>query len=372
MANLSQLKREKMLAFLEKLKEQHTDDDSLIALGEIEKELKSKKYGLVWEEHEEAVDVQMKTQIPVFTEVKEREICAGENGAYNFLLEGDNLHSLYLLEKTHKGKIDVIYIDPPYNTGGKDFIYDDSFVGSDDSYIHSKWLSFMNIRLQIAHEILKDKGVIFISIGDYELSDLKLLCDDIFGEINCLGIVPRLMKTGGNKGRFFSPNIDYVLVYAKNHQVTIDFKGELDEELVKKLYNKTETEGPKKGEKYRPFGLYQSSLDARPNQRYYIECPDGTFVIPPGTTMPAVIADGGKVLPNPEDGCWRWSQERYKEEKAKGNILFTKSKNGVLIQPDGSKSKWNVYTKIWLSSREKEGQTPTNFISKYENRHSAK
>lgn len=372
MANLSQQRREKMLAFLETLKEQHTDDDSLIALGEIEKELKSKKYGLVWEEHEEAVDVQMKTQIPVFTEVKKREICAGENGAYNFLLEGDNLHSLYLLEKTHKGKIDVIYIDPPYNTGGKDFIYDDSFVGSDDSYIHSKWLSFMNIRLQIAHEILKDKGVIFISIGDYELSDLKLLCDDIFGEINCLGIVPRLMKTGGNKGRFFSPNIDYVLVYAKNHQVTIDFKGELDEELVKKLYNKTETEGPKKGEKYRPFGLYQSSLDARPNQRYYIECPDGTFVIPPGTTMPAVIADGGKVLPNPEDGCWRWSQERYKEEKAKGNILFTKSKNGVLIQPDGSKSKWNVYTKIWLSSREKEGQTPTNFISKYENRHSAK
>ena len=110
MANLSQQKRERMLAFLETLKEQHTDDDSLIALGEIEKELKSKKYGLVWEEHEEAVDVQMKTQIPVFTEVKEREICADEDGAYNFLLEGDNLHSLYLLEKTHRGKIDVIYI----------------------------------------------------------------------------------------------------------------------------------------------------------------------------------------------------------------------------------------------------------------------
>ena len=107
MANLSQLKREKMLVFLEKLKEQHTDDDSLIAIGEIEKELKAKKYGLVWEEHEEAVDVQMKTQIPVFTEVKEREIYADESGAYNFLLEGDNLHSLYLLEKTHKGKYNV-------------------------------------------------------------------------------------------------------------------------------------------------------------------------------------------------------------------------------------------------------------------------
>ena len=108
-----------MLAFLETLKEQHSDDDSLIAIGEIEKELKAKKYGLVWEEHEEAVDVQMKTQIPVFTEIKEKEICADENGAYNFLLEGDNLHSLYLLEKTHRGKIDVIYIDPPYNTGKK-------------------------------------------------------------------------------------------------------------------------------------------------------------------------------------------------------------------------------------------------------------
>lgn len=373
MANLSQERRERMLAFLQTLKAQHTDDDSLIAFGEIEKELKAKKYGLVWEEHEEEVDVKMRTHIPVFV-ADENMTVIGNQGSerFNFLLEGDNLHSLRLLEKTHRGKIDVIYIDPPYNTGGKDFIYDDSFVGSDDAFIHSKWLSFMNARLHIAHELLKEEGIIFISIGDYELSDLKLLCDEVFGEVNCLGIVPRLMKTGGNKGRFFSPNIDYVLVYAKNYLSAIDFKGELDEELVKKLYNKTETEGTRKGERYRPFGLYQSSLDARPNQRYYIECPDGSFVIPPGTTMPAIVADGEKVLPNPEDGCWRWSQERYKEEMAKGNILFTKSKSGVLIQPDGSKSKWNVYTKIWLSSREEEGQTPTNFISKFENRHSAK
>lgn len=159
MANLSQQRREKMLAFLETLKEQHTDDDSLIALGEIEKELKSKKYGLVWEEHEETVDVQMKTQIPVFTEVKEREICAGENGAYNFLLEGDNLHSLYLLEKTHRGKIDVIYIDPPYNTGKKDdFKYNDAFVVKEDTFRHSKWLSFMAERLKIVKKLLSECG----------------------------------------------------------------------------------------------------------------------------------------------------------------------------------------------------------------------
>lgn len=156
MANLSQQRRERMIAFLETLKEQHTDDDSLIALGEIEKELKSKKYGLVWEEHEEAVDIQMKTQIPVFTEVKEKEIYADENGAYNFLLEGDNLHSLYLLEKTHRGKIDVIYIDPPYNTGSKDFVYDDEFVVKEDGFRHSKWLSFMAERLRIAKKLISN------------------------------------------------------------------------------------------------------------------------------------------------------------------------------------------------------------------------
>ena len=116
MPNLSQLRRQKMLEFLSKIKEEHKDDDdTLIALGEIENELTSKKYGLVWEKHEEAVDVKMRTHIPVFTEVKEREIDAAPGESYNFLLEGDNLHSLYLLEKTHKGRIDLIYIDPPYN-----------------------------------------------------------------------------------------------------------------------------------------------------------------------------------------------------------------------------------------------------------------
>lgn len=127
MANLSQIKREKMIRFLETLKEQHSDDESLIAINQIEKELTSKKYGLVWEEHEEEVDVKMQTHIPVFKEVEDKEIIGNpDSDQYNFLLEGDNLHSLNLLEKTHRGKIDVIYIDPPYNTGNKDFIYNDT------------------------------------------------------------------------------------------------------------------------------------------------------------------------------------------------------------------------------------------------------
>ena len=339
-------------------------------LSELEKDVRGKKYGLVYEEHREEIDDILDTHTPVLTE--DEALFIDNGGQMNFLIEGDNLASLKLLEKTHKGKIDLIYIDPPYNTGNKDFIYDDRFVNSDDLFSHSKWISFMSERLQIAKELLSNDGIIFLSIGDLELADLKLICDEIFGELNCLSIVPRLMKTGGNKGRFFSPNVDYVLVYAKNQFAARDFKCELDESLIKKLYNKVETEGPRKGEKYRPFGLYQSSLDERPNQRYFIECPDGTFAIPPGETMPDIVQDGEKVLPNKGDGCWRWSQERYIVEKKNGSILFTPSKNGVLIQADGSKSKWNVYTKIWLASREDEGQTPTNFISKYENRHSAK
>ena len=375
--NVSKQKREELLAKIKAIRTyiatapQDENTANLLAyLSELEKDVGAKKYGLVFEEHREEIDDVLSTHTPVLTE--DGSLFIDNGGQMNFLIEGDNLASLQLLEKTYKGKIDLIYIDPPYNTGNQDFIYDDRYVNSDDLFSHSKWISFMNVRLQVAKKLLKNDGIIFLSIGDIELSDLKLLCDEIFGEKNCLSIVPRLMKTGGNKGRFFSPNIDYVLVYAKNEAEARDFKGELDEELVKKLYNKIETEGPRKGQRYRPFGLYQSSLDERPNQRYYIECPDGTFAIPPGDTFPKTIADGEKVLPNKGDGCWRWSQERYLIEKENGNILFTPSKSGVLVQPNGTPSKWNVYTKIWLSDREEEGQTPTNFISKYENRHSAK
>lgn len=117
MANLSQQKRERMLAFLDTLKKKNADDDdTLRAIGEIENELNSKKYGLVWEKHEEAVDIKMKDYIPVFTEDHDREITAAPGEGYNFLLEGDNLHSLKLLEKTHKGKIDVIYIESKVQT----------------------------------------------------------------------------------------------------------------------------------------------------------------------------------------------------------------------------------------------------------------
>lgn len=226
MPNLSQIKRKRMLEFLKKIKEEHkNDDEMLIALGEIESELNAKKYGLVWEEHEEKVDIQMQANIPVFTEVKELEISAAPKQPYNFLLEGDNLHSLYLLEKTHRGAIDLIYIDPPYNTGNS-FIYDDHIIGDDDGYKHSKWASFMEKRLLLAKELLSPKGYIFISIDDKEFSVMKLLCDSIFGEMRFLTTIgwEKRTKCQNTKTarKMLQPRIEYILVY-KNFDTRAEF-----------------------------------------------------------------------------------------------------------------------------------------------------
>ena len=179
--NLSKIRREKMLSTISDIKKNITDENMLNNLSLIENELTKKKYGLIWEEHEERVDKELETKIPTFEDIKDKQI-KYNNSKYNFLLEGDNLHSLYLLEKTHKNKIDVIYIDPPYNTGNQDFAYNDKILNSDDEYKHSKWLSFMEKRLKIAKRLLKNNGVIFISIDKNEASQLKLLMDDIFGE----------------------------------------------------------------------------------------------------------------------------------------------------------------------------------------------
>ena len=123
-----------------------------------------KKYGLVWENKPEDVEEQLRSMLPVFKEVKERAIISEDKTAPNhILIEGDNLHALTALTYTHEEKIDVIYIDPPYNTGKeKEFKYNDKYVDLEDSFRHSKWLSFMNKRLRIAKKLLSEKGVIFI------------------------------------------------------------------------------------------------------------------------------------------------------------------------------------------------------------------
>ena len=217
--NLSKIRREKMLNTISEIKKNITDEKMLTNLSMIENELTKKKYGLIWEEHEERVNRELETQIPTFEEIKDKEIISNPDEKFNFLLEGDNLHSLYLLEKTHKEKIDVIYIDPPYNTGSKDFIYNDKIIDDEDGYKHSKWLSFMNKRLQMAQRLLNDTGVIFISIDDNEIAQLKLLCDTIFNEINRISIhhvQVRYAEKSLADGKSVKPVMEYVLVYAKD------------------------------------------------------------------------------------------------------------------------------------------------------------
>lgn len=216
--NLSQQKRERLLKNIKIMREKLKDNPELItSLADMESELKRKKYGLVWEEHEERVDEELKTKIPVFKEDKQLEIKLDENKPINFLIEGDNLHSLYLLEKTHKEKVDVVYIDPPYNTGNKDFIYDDKMIDTVDTFKHSKWLSFMEKRLLIAKKLLNETGSIVIHIDENEVHQLKLLCDEIFGDRNYIGEMiwkARNGKSGTNK--LIAIEHEYILLYAKN------------------------------------------------------------------------------------------------------------------------------------------------------------
>lgn len=246
--NLSKIRRNKMLNTINEIKKNITDEETLTNLSMIENELTKKKYGLIWEEHEERVDKELKTKIPTFEEVKDKEIVSNPKDKFNFLLEGDNLHSLYLLEKTHKGLIDVIYIDPPYNTGNKDFMYDDCYIDSEDGYKHSKWLSFMYKRLEFAKKLLSESGSIFIQIDDNELSQLKLLCDEIFGEENFINIISVNMKniagaSGGGEDKRFKKNCEYILIYAKNYQVMPIFKGAYEYTEISELIQKYLTEG---------------------------------------------------------------------------------------------------------------------------------
>lgn len=193
-------------------------NEDIKELEDIQNLLSTKKYGLVWEQHSEKIEEEMKRKIPIFKENKDKKIFDDRNSKdFNFILEGDNLHSLHILEKTHTNKIDVIYIDPPYNTGKKDFKYNDVFVDKSDNFIHSKWLSFMERRLRIAQKLLAKDGFIFVSIDDNEQSQLKLLMNEIFGDKNfATQFIIENNPKGRKNSKFASTTCEYVICYAKN------------------------------------------------------------------------------------------------------------------------------------------------------------
>ncbi len=207
-----------------------------------------KKYGLVWEDKPEEIEERLRSELPVLKEVKEKElICDNISAPNHILIEGDNLETLIALSYTHTGKVDVIYIDPPYNTGNKDFIYNDRFIDSEDDYRHSKWLSFMNKRLKLAHRLLKDDGFICISIDDNEYSNLKSLCDEIFREQNYLTtfhVQVRYAEKSINEEKPFKPLMEYVLFYAKNAASFSPRRETMDYGLEKFCYRiKEKTQG---------------------------------------------------------------------------------------------------------------------------------
>ena len=282
-----------------------------------------KKYGLVWEDKPEDTEQRMVNEQPVLVEVPERAILSDDAEAPNhILIDGDNLEALTALSYTHAGKIDVIYIDPPYNTGNKDFSYNDTFIDRENGYRHSMWLSFMDKRLEISKNLLSSRGTIFISIDDNELSQLKLLCDEIFGERNFIACpVRRRRKSQANLSKNISTIHEYVLIYRKN----------IEHEL-----NKVEA---------------NLDLDSFKNPD---NDPRGPYTTMPctnrGGTKYSVVTPTGNVI---EDE-WRFKKQTYDQLFEDNRIVF----------PRGGKGKPRY--KLFLSEKQRGGVIPNSWWDELE------
>ena len=308
--NISKKKRDDLLdkikqirAFIAAAPQDENTGNLLSSLSELEKDVNGKKYGLVFEEHREEIDEVLDTHTPVLTE--DADLFIDHGGQMNFLLEGDNLAALKLLEKTHRGNIDLIFIDPPYNTRNGDFGYDDSRVDLTDTFRHSKWVSFMSERLLVARRLLKNDGVIFIAIDDNEQAALKLLCDQLFGEENFLASIiwQHSIQPKGYSGTF-SVHHNYILCYQKTAQFVLNSLPRTDED--NKAYANPDND---------PRGRWRSgdvrNALYRPNLIYDIISPSGNVIKP--------CANG-----------WRWSKETVEEKIKSGEIIFSKDETRII------------------------------------------
>ncbi len=338
------------------------------------------KYQLTWPGKKEAIVTANTPSKSTLRPVKEKSV--DFDNTQNIYIEGDNLEVLKILQESYLNKIKCIYIDPPYNTGN-DFIYNDKFKkdineellesgqvdeegnrmvtnNQSNGRFHSDWLSMMYPRLKLARNLLTDDGVIFISIDDNEVDNLKKICNEIFGENNFVGCAGRITKKSNNKGDYWAPNFDYILTYTKNIDYGEGFLGGINFDA----YNLIEKDGERKGEKYQLVRLYMSSLQNRnPEQRFWIECPDGSKIIPPGSTFPP-------ERPVLGDGIWRWTKKKFEENKEK--IIIKKVKSSNLLNQDGNPAEWNVFTKTYLNDViENSSAKPNSFIENYINQMSS-
>lgn len=259
-----------------------------------------KKYGLVWEDKPEDVEERLREELPILREVKDKAILSDDTDAPNhILIEGDNLEALTALSYTHEGKIDVIYIDPPYNTGNKDFVYNDSFVDSEDCYRHSKWLSFMNKRLKIAKRLLSDKGVIFISIDDNEQANTKLLCDETFGRSNFIAqVIWERAYSPVNLKKHFSESHDYIIVYANRIENAVNNGLPRSNEANERYSN------PDKD----PRGVWKST-----------DCTVGPAV---EDKLYQITLPSGRIVNPPSGRCWLFTKDRFEEMVSDNRIWF--------------------------------------------------
>ncbi|MCS3334429.1 site-specific DNA-methyltransferase [Bacteroides xylanisolvens] len=301
---------------------------------------KQKKYGLVWEDKPEDVEVRLRDELPVLIEDATKAIISDDADAPNhILIEGDNLEALTALAYTHEGQIDVIYIDPPYNTGNKDFVYNDRIVDKEDRYRHSKWLSFMNKRLRIAKQLLSDRGVIFISIDDNEQAQLKLLCDEIFGGNNYISTLPRITKASGKTTDKIAQNHDYVLIFAKDESICTITGIPHDDAGFKNLDEFYSKRGKYKLNQALDYDSlsYSASLD------YPITINGETFY--PGGDYEKHL-ERLKGNHKRADWAWRWSKELFQfgfdngfivvKDGRNGKRIYTKTYQQVTIEKNGN------------------------------------
>ncbi|MCL5101240.1 MAG: site-specific DNA-methyltransferase [Candidatus Parvarchaeota archaeon] len=275
-------------------------------LEEVKKLEKRKKYGIVWEDKPEKVAEMCKEKLPVLEEDKDKVINTDKEKPFNFLIEGDNYHTLSVLNYTHKNKIDMIYIDPPYNTGNDDFVYDDKYVDAEDAFRHSKWLSFMEKRLTLAKNVLKDTGIIFISIDDNELANLRLLCDEIFGIDNFIAIFVWKRRSGANDPKnLVSTDHEYILSYKKSNKTTL--KG-----IKKDLSNYKNPDNDPRGPWAAGDLTCGKTRVERPNLFYEITDPKT-----------------GNIYKANVNRVWRFEKNRMLKEIKDGKIIFPKKEGGT-------------------------------------------
>jgi adenine-specific DNA-methyltransferase len=303
----------------------------IVALRERVAELEAgATLGLNWREIPEDVERLLVEEVPVLTHVKNLDVSGQEPGdVSHILIEGDNLHALHTLQATHKGRVDAIYIDPPYNTGNE-FIYNDKLIDKENRWRHSAWLSSMHKRLVLASELLAETGLIAISIDDNEQARLKLLCDAVFGAANFVVCAPTIMNLKGNQDEFgFAGTHEYTLVYAKSlPQATI---GEfaVDDEVVMDEWEEDEHGWWKQGAGLKATGT-NGPRTKRPNLWYPLYVAKDGFYVTPKRKKKS--DDEVWPITNGQEMSWRWSAATAEEK-------------GYDLIANGSSPNWTIYKK---------------------------